>query len=217
MVATQLTIYNGALMNVGETALASLTEARESRYLLDNVYNSGEGFDDCLSEAYWKWSLRGVQWTADTSVTPAFGYRFAFTEPTDYLKTYGIFQDELFTNPLYDYRVEGRGYTYANIQIIYNVYVSNDINYGRNLANWTPNFNRFVELYFAWRIAPKVFQGDVKKMAVLEKRLHDVRTDAKSLDAMEGPTEPTAPGTWVRSRRARFSGWDRGSLNRLIG
>lgn len=213
---TQLSIYNQALAQIGETPLANLSEGRESRYLLDGVWDSLEGLDDCLTEGFWKFAVRFVKWTPDPSVTVAFGLPYAYSFPTDYLRAYGVWQDELQTTPLLDYKPQGERYLYAAINPIYLAYISNDVLFGRNLANWTSAFTRYVELYFAFRIGPKALQSQ-PKIDALEKRMHKALVRARSLDAMELATEMPAVGGWVRSRYGRSSGWDRGNTGRLIG
>lgn len=221
MATTQLSLYNGACLILGETALTGAagvpTEARETKFLLDTCWDNGAGLTDCLNDGFWKFAIRTIKWTNDPSNTPTFGQRFAFSLPSDYVRAYAVCQDEMLKTPLLDYRMEGRQFLYANIQTIYLAYVSSDPNFGTNLANWTLNFSRYVEHYFAWRISPKIFQSQTKVDA-LEKRMHKVLVEARSLDAMEGPTEMPAEGGWVRSRYGRFGGrWDRGNVGQLIG
>lgn len=217
---TQLSIYNGACLALGETALTGAggvpTEARESKFLLDSVWDGTAGLADCLSDGFWKFAIRSIQWSYDPSVTTSFGLRYAFSVPTDYVRTYACCSDPYFAVPYLDYRMEGRDLAYSDLQTMYLRYVSSDVNFGLNLSNWTLNFTRYVELYFAWRISPKILQSQAKVDA-LEKRMNKMLTEARSLDAMENPTEQPAVGSWVRSRFGRRSGWDRGNVGRLIG
>ena len=43
---TQLSLYNGALIELGEETIASLSEQRKGRYVLDSVYS--EVLTECL-------------------------------------------------------------------------------------------------------------------------------------------------------------------------
>ena len=82
MAASQLGLYNAALgRHLGERTLASLTENREPRRALDAVYS--EVLDECLEAGYWKHARRTVQLTASNSMTPQFGYNYAFDVPAD--------------------------------------------------------------------------------------------------------------------------------------
>ena len=78
---TQLDLYNGALLQVGERFLASLTEQREPRRLLDQVW-AANGVKTCLEEGQWPFAMRTVQVDYDPSITPTFGYARVFQKPT---------------------------------------------------------------------------------------------------------------------------------------
>lgn len=79
---TQLDIYNGALLHCGERFLASLTEQREPRRLLDRVWSSN-GVKTCLEQGQWNFAMRTIQIDYDPSIAPSFGYARAFQKPND--------------------------------------------------------------------------------------------------------------------------------------
>jgi hypothetical protein len=125
---TRLQLYNQALRICGERRLASLTENREPRHLLDQVWAEG-GVDDVLEQGQWNFAMRAVQIDSDPSVDPAFGLAYGFTKPTDWIRTAGFCSDERFSTPLLEYKDEA-GYWYADITPIYVRYVSNDSGFG---------------------------------------------------------------------------------------
>ena len=86
MATTKLLIYNDALMICGERKLASLTEDREPRHLLDHVWDNN-GVDACLEQAQWHFAMKTVRLDYDPSVTPEFGYNRAFEKPSDWIIT----------------------------------------------------------------------------------------------------------------------------------
>ena len=51
--ADKLSLFNGALLICGERFLSSLTENREPRHLLDNVWSNG-GVKACLEQGVFK-------------------------------------------------------------------------------------------------------------------------------------------------------------------
>ena len=210
----QLSLYNGALRECGERKLASLTEAREPRRILDDVWDSG-GVDDCLEMGQWYFAMRTVQVDYDTDVTPDFGYIYAFSKPSDWKVTSALCSDEYFREPLLDYADEA-GYWYTDYQTIYVRYVSNDSAYGKDYSLWPQAFVRYVEAYLASEICLKV-TGDKERtklvLALAEKRLKQ----AKNVAAMALPTQFPANGNWVRSRRGGRSRRDRGNRGSLIG
>lgn len=216
---TRLQLYNEALRLCRETSLASLSEDREPRRLLDEVWSDG-GVRTCLEAGAWNFCSRIVQLTYDTAVTPAFGHNRAFSIPDDLVRVDGVWSDEYLNTPLLDYH-RTKGYFYASIDQIYIRYVSNGSSYGTDLSIWPEKFARYVAAYFASQIVGKLtgnqeiidyINGRNEKGGVLQTRL----ADAKNLDALEEPTKIPPRGGWARSR-GEVGGRDRGSRSSLIG
>lgn len=211
---TRLKLYNAALRMCGERSLASLTEAREPRYLLDEVWSDG-GVNACLEQGFWRFAKQVVMLDYDTNVTPAYGYARAFSRPTDYVKTIAVCSDENFKVPLLQYTYEN-GYWYANVDQIYVQYVSNDAAFGNDLSIWTQAFADFAAAHFASKIALKL-TGSTEKQDAIEKKTERLLLAAKNLDASNDPTKFPAPGNWVTSRYSRGRNNDRGNTGSLIG
>lgn len=221
---TRLQLYNNALLICGERFLASLNEDREPRRLLDQVWDSG-GVKHCLESGQWKFAMRAVLLDYDTAIDPDFGYRRAFSKPTDWCCTSAVCSDEFFRVPLTQY-VEETGYWFADLDQLYVRYVSNDSAFGGDLSIWPAKFADYVATYFASKIVLPLTTDDNKVRMILgddltgNKRglLAAARKEAKSLDAMSGPTTFPATGSWVLSRaNGRSSRRDGGSRNTLIG
>ena len=83
---SKLTIYNGALAVVGDRKLASLSENREPRFKLDDIWDN-EIIDRVLQMGQWNFAKRTVALSASPSVSPSFGYQFAFDKPVDFIRT----------------------------------------------------------------------------------------------------------------------------------
>lgn len=210
---TQLTLYNGALLILGERSLASLAESRESRRLLDTVW-ARPAVKDVLEMGLWNFATRSVEVEYSPSVSPSFGYSHVFDRPTDIVRTVALCSDEEFRIPITQYMTEGP-YWFANTTPIYVRYVSDDASYGNDLAAWPGNFTRLVEAYLADSIVIRLTNDKSewqRVRAVMQKALQD----AKNTDAMEQPTMFPPPGLWVRSRRGN-GGSDRGNRGSLIG
>ena len=73
---TQLFIYNEALGHLGERQLASLSEPREPRRVLDSYWSDVVGY--CLSQGLWKFARRTIQVDNSSSLTPQFGFDYFF-------------------------------------------------------------------------------------------------------------------------------------------
>ena len=211
MATTRLAIYNGALLECGERDLASLSENREPRRLLDRVWDNG-AVRYCLNRGQWKFAKRTVQLVASTDVEPSFGYRYAFAEPEDFVRTIGLWSDEYLNAPLLQYQQEGRLW-FADFDTLYLSYVSDGADYGGDLGRWPEEFARAVELYLASRIIKKLTQSVDDEKFAMAKAAAAFR-DAASSDAMEGPTTFPPPGRWVQARHGGTLR-DRGSRTSL--
>jgi hypothetical protein len=214
MSTTRLQIYNQALRICGERRLASLTEDRKPRHLLDQVWAEG-GVDKCLEQGQWNFAMRAVQIDSDPAVSPNFGLAYGFTKPSDWIRTAGFCSDERFETPFLGYKDEA-GYWYADITPIYVRYVSNDSGFGGDLSMWPGTFTDFVAAYFAKEI---VFDmtSDKERIVLVEKELKKSKLDALNKDAMNDPTTFPSKSSWVNARGRQ--GWRRDGGNRgsLIG
>lgn len=214
---TQLSLYNDALLLCGERFLASLTENREPRRLLDQVWASG-GVKYCLEQGQWFFAMRTIQIDYDATIEPSFGYNRAFQKPTDWVLTSSVCSEEFFRVPLTQYTDES-GYWYASIDTIYVRYVSNDINYGMDLGIWPDSFREFVAAHFASQIILVLASGDDLKKQIMEIRKQRLK-NAKSRSAMAEPTSYPAQGTWSSSRvwgNRRRDGGNPNNSGSLIG
>jgi hypothetical protein len=211
---SQLSLYNGALLMLGERKLQSLTENREARRLLDTVWER-DVVRECLEKGQWRFALRTQEIEYTPSIEPPFGYQYAFDRPDDLVGTAAVCSDEYFREPLLDYQLEG-AYWFADINPIYVRYVSDDEQFGRDYSLWASSFTRVVEATMAEAIVERITQ-DKEQWKIIRAKMKDYLTDAKSGDVMEEPTKFPPPGSWVRSRRGRRSALDRGSRTNLIG
>lgn len=211
---SRLLLYNNALRICGERKLASLTEDRKPRHLLDQVWNEG-GVEFCLEQGQWNFAMRTVQIDYDTSTDPSFGYTRAFTKPEDWIRTAGVCSDESFRAPLLDY-VDEVDFWYASLDVLYVRYVSSDADWGLNMALWPRTFSRYVAAHFADEIVFDVTQ-DKDRITLAEKLSTKRKRDALNKDAMNEPTRIPAPGSWVRSRSGSMGRRDGGSRGQLIG
>lgn len=225
---TRLQLYNNALMHCGERALASLSEEREPRRLLDQVYTT-TGITYALEQAQWWFAMRASMIDADPDVAPTFGYTNAFTKPSDWIRTCAVCSDEFFRTPLLAYADEMGGSAaswYADITPIYVKYISNDDDFGGNLSAWPATFCDYVSALFASRIINKLGGDRTNQQATLlgppgqpqKGTLAMSLHTAKAKAAQTQPTQYLAQGNWSRARMGRRGGYnDRGNQGSLIG
>ena len=199
---TKLSLYQGALRLLGERKLSGLSENREARHLLDDVWDDG-AVDDCLQAGQWKFAMRTRMLDYSPSVQPDFGYQRAFDKPTDLIRIAAVCCDEYFNVPLVNYSDEA-GYWFSDLDTIYVKYVSNDASYGGDYSLWPPNFTKFVQAYMANEIVTGLTNAQAKKE---DTRREAAETLAASLatDAQAGPPEFAPRGSWVLARGNRFS------------
>lgn len=214
MTTSRLQLYNDALLIAGERTLATITDNVEPRYLLDQVWTNG-GVNACLEEGQWFFAMRTQRIDYEPSIAPLFGYPYAFTKPTDWILTSSLASDEFFRSPLTQY-VDEAGYWYSSLQTIYVRFVSNDTNYGNNLALWPQSFEEFVSCHFAYKIILKLSADPRKLDEVIKLRKH-LLLEAKSRSAMAEPTKFKPPGMWTLARTRGVNRRDGGGTNNLIG
>lgn len=211
---TKLQIYNGALQILGETRLASLSEARKPRYELDLVYDDG-GLRACLEQGMWNFAVRSTERDYDSGIDPSFGYNRAFPAPDDFVRSVSVCSDPYFRVPLLAYSFE-KHHWFCDLDKIYVRYVSDDEDYGMNIGEWPESFTEMVKAYFAMKTAKAICGGDEaydKANEVYKKAL----SNARSKDAIEDPTSIPALGFWAGSRSGSRNRNDRGNSGSLIG
>jgi len=212
--ATRLSIYNGACSIIGERQLLTITEGRESRRALDDVWDRG-GINTCLSNGLWNFAARAIQWDYNPDFTPPFGYQCAFNHPADWVRWMMVCVDPYFNQSLLQCSDES-GYLFCDLQRIWVKYVSNDVNFGMNLAVWPDNFQRYVEAYFGEAVALRITGSEATRKNTEIKR-DDFLRKAKSTDAMAESTTLLPAGNWRQARHGRRGSIERGNPFSLIG
>jgi len=217
---TRLKIYNGALLICSDTRLASLSEAREPRYLLDEIWNDG-GVRYCLEQAQWHFAMRSSRLDYNPAIAPDWGFQRAFDKPTDWVSTSGVFYDEYHRSPLTQYADEV-AYWFADQDEMFVKYVSDDDSYGMDYAKWPATFTEYVKAYFASKIVRKLPGGSEKVEDIVHPTsgvLARALAVAKNRAAMTQPATFPTRGTWAAARHAgaRRGFRDGGNPNSLIG
>ena len=198
--ASKIELYNDALLILGERKLASLAEAREPRRALDDAYD--KALDYCLEQGFWNFAMRAVQIDHSASVTPTFGYTYAFTKPDDFIRMYRQSAYEQLDPPLLDI-VDEPNYWYANVDPLYVKYISDDLAYGKDLSIWPETFADYVAMRLAIKTCKRITgKAPDEDLIRAEKK---ARMDARAKDAMNEPPGFPPTGTWVRARGGGFN------------
>jgi hypothetical protein len=220
--ANKLKLYNGALLILEENKLSALTDAIESRYVLDEIYDDG-GVDWCLEQGLWNFAMRTVKLEYSPTLSPnAFGYTYTFELPSDHIRIAAISSEERFSNPLLEYFIQ-QEYIFCDLEEIYLRFISNGSSYGHDYSVWPETFKDLVKTYFAARGCKRITSSDslLDRLQGTDGKgglLRTKKNDALSKDAMQGATQFMPQGSWVGSRAAgRSLAYDRGNRSRLIG
>jgi len=216
MATSRLQIYNIAMSALGERQIDSLSEDVESRRVMDEIWARGSGaIRYFLEQGHWNHAMRAVKLDKSATVTPEFGFTFAFEKPSDFIRMNMISADERFGYPLTDFEWEGN-FVYAWVDPLYMRYVSDDEDFGANFSLWPETFTLWAGYYMATQAAPRL-KNDTD-MEVLEERTRKYRIDARSKDAMNEPPRWPPLSSWNQARYSRyFNRFDRGLRNKLIG
>jgi hypothetical protein len=196
--ASKYSLYNGALRRCGERKLETVTDEVPARYYLDAIWDE-DPIQLMLELYFWKFARRVMEWNYNASYAPAFGRRYVFDQPDDYVRMVQISADENFSAPLRAYEVSN-GFWHIDFETIYICYVSNDQNYGYDYSKWPKLFEQLVASYMAKELSIAINKSatDITEL----KAAHAAYLkQAKNLDAMEDPTRFPPGGSWVRSRR----------------
>lgn len=202
MAITQLKLYNDALRHIGE-GKTTLTESRTMRYTLDDIWDNGRAAKQCLEQAYWKFAKRDQKMEADPDISPLFGYAYGYAQPSDCVDLVSICCDEYFKVPINEFE-DQNGIWFCNYNIIYLSYISNDPDYGMDLSRWSEAFSNYVGLYLARRICPK---SNMKLLNIIVEQEKMALSNARSKDALKGPTKFFPAGRWNRARH-----WGRANI-----
>jgi len=197
--ADKLAAYNGALVEIlGSRPLASLTEEREPRRILDQIWASGGIVRYALERGDWNFATRTIELSVDSSITPSFGYDAVFTKPTDVARVTTISRSpDSVALKASEYVDEAQRW-YANGTTLYIKYVSDDPDYGFESSRWTESFTDYLKALMAFRggrrIASPQAMRDAKQL--MELALKAARSD----DAMAEGVKMLPSGSWRRSR-----------------
>lgn len=205
--ADRLRIYNGALRLLGDHELSSLTEDHPARRKLDGAWT--DSVDFLLTQGFWNFAIRTIELSYDTDYESAFGYTYAFSKPTDWVRTVEISATGDFAEGFEDYEDEQADYWYASIEKLYVRYVSDGTSYGWNVGAWRQTFAKALEAYLAFECGLPISsdRGNRNDLySLYESRL----SRAKTIDAVDQRVRRRPVGSLVRSRTSSRKNANRG-------
>ena len=198
---TKLSIYNAALRALGSRELATLSENREPRRVLDGIWGSSNNVVKyALSRGEWNFGLRTAEVDYTPSIEPGFGFSRAFDKPDDFARLAGLSADEYMRRPLTNTEyVDEATYWFADIDVLYVRYVSSGDDYGMNSAAWPESFQNYLAFRLAWLGCERITNSTAKKDR-LERDMMVALKETRSVDAMAEGVKFLPRGGWSRSR-----------------
>lgn len=203
----KLAIYNGALLRLGERRLASLTEARKPRRVLDDIWGSdNNAVRYILERGEWNFAIKAAESVYTPSVEPDFGFQRAHTKPDDFVRLAAISDEAYFVNSLGAHQYSDEvGYWFTDLDTLFVKYVSDASDYGLDSAAWPEAFRNALEAYLAERAAPAITNSEQRKQSAMQDR-KEALVEAKSGDAMNEGYKLLRGGTWSRARGRSWQG-----------
>ena len=182
MAYDQLQLYNEALIILGQRALSSLSEDREARHVLDDIY-AAEPSEFCLELVRPAFARDTA---ALTSATPPAvpTYAFKHSVPADYVAFVEIYSDAGLNQPVSRYVREGDEIhtDHANIWLRY-------ITSGYAITVWDISFAKVVAAYLAVEGAPRI----AKKQLDHARDVFTTRVETAAAIAKETEIEQLRP------------------------
>lgn len=187
----KLAIYNNALLLIGQRKLASISEDREPRHLLDAAYDLGAP-EYCLEIVQPDFASITAKLNSP-AVSSVHALDSVHTLPADYLTLVknphddtdvGVYSDDKLDQPVSRYLIEGDTIACEHATI-YIRYITSTL----TLGDWTPSFVRVVAAYLAREIAVKLAPDEYEK---LNNLFVDRVEAARSLEADREPARTNA-------------------------
>jgi hypothetical protein len=178
MAVSKLTVYNEALRRLGEVRLASLTEDREARYELDDLWDLG-AVDQCLRVASPLFARKTVKLTT-TTTTANHALENEHTQPSGFVALVGLFSDADLDEETKRYLIE-QDKIYSELDTLWIRYVHD---YSADFTYWTQDFVNVVGAYLARGIGSRINPGDA---AVYDEAFKEAVSVSMALTAAEEP------------------------------
>jgi hypothetical protein len=194
MAIDKLGLYQNALRLIGQRKLTSITEDREPRYLLDDVYDL-DAIEYCL-EIVEPVFARKTAKLAVSVVSTEHDLDNVFTLPADYISIVKVYSDPKLDHPISRFIIEGNTIACEHATI-YLRYISDDA--VSSFTNWSRSFAEVVSSYLARETCFKLAPTRYEEIAAL---FVDRVTTAKELDSereseqRSSRTETTLTNDW---------------------
>ena len=186
-------VANVALRLVGGTRITSLTQATPNANAVNDIYSE---IRDNMLEFPWNFATQRVE-LAQSATTPAFGYDYAYTLPSDWLYTISVHDNDGGYGTI-DYREEQVGSQKVIATDHSNVFLT-FVKQETDPNLMPTSFRVALASALARNLAITLANSNVLEDQLAARAEKDLAR-AKSIDAMGSFPEPRPRGTWADSR-----------------
>jgi len=187
MTISKLSLYNNALLLIGERPLVTDTDATETRRRLDIVFDQN-AVEYCLEIVKPNFAIL-TDTIASDGTTVEHSMTYSYTLPASYITTHSVFADTDMDSPVNRYLIE-YGKLYSELPILTHRYVYNFAGF----LNWTASFANVVSAYLAKEIAPRFAP---QKLAEVSELFTSRVQAATSLETLNAPLSRPKSSTFT--------------------
>jgi hypothetical protein len=198
----KLGVYNLALALVEEPRLATLTDDIESRYALDEHWETAYSF--VFEDAAWEWAAQTKEIT--NSGTTAIGYDYQYDLPTKITGFVSLIwasnQPLGWSSPI-DYELSINSSGNRELWCNYNPIYVRSVIIQTDPTRWPVAFAKTVAAYLAYLICGQI-TGDTSDQDKLLKIYDADKGEALSNDVSQKAVRRLNEGSWSKSRRGYY-------------
>lgn len=206
--ATEL--VNAAIRKVGGQRITSLSDTLPSADVANDVYEIER--DALLQSHIWNFAVTRAELNRLSSITPAFGFNYAYTKPADCLRIVSVHDNDAGTGGMV-YKSES--IQNADSDWIEAIMADPEriwLRYVRKVETvdlMTPCFREVLILRLA-KVFATTSANSNTLFGVLDDQMKDAVRRARSIDGMEDFVDQWPEGSWAASRDGGFGQRDGG-------
>lgn len=191
---SKLTVYNTALLKLGQRRLSGLTENQPSRHKLDTAWDSGP-VEYCLDlvKPHWATAVARLNTPATSS---AHDLDSVHSLPADYLALVEVYSDAKLDQRVHRYLIQDRTIV-CEFATVYVRYVKSTP--ATVYTNWTPNFHELVSTYVAQLLVDDV---NPTRAEMVKKEFVELVEASRQLEGIKEP-----PSRSAAARRTVSNEW----------
>jgi hypothetical protein len=183
-------IINSAIRKLGASRITGRDDGSRNANIADDIYD--DVLEKTLRSANWKFA-KTLAKLARSSVDPAFGFDYTYEQPSDYVRTVAVYNNDAGVG-IARYKLHGDGF-HSNDEEIYLEYIRLETDPNK----MTADFRECLAYDLAKEMSTPIKAGKAIRDR-LTKDYEDIRAIAKSQDSIEDLPEQVSEGQWIEDR-----------------